>query len=295
MTLEKQQLVQHAALDGHYQIVCRNLFASLNSWYITLVDVEDWDWEVNEYRIFVGTREPPMIDEMNDYSVYYCGYNYYFIDNDGTVKKVVNVNFTEYGEQYTSFLKCAKIQVDYLYSNETGVIHVKDNFELDKNLKVQGGAVLNSDVEVKGDTLLSNVDVSESLNVYKDLKVKGDSEFTKNVKVLENLTVDGNLSLKGNLTSSGSISLEGEINTNSNIKGSSIFTDTITKLSGSGNVSISNGIEVSGNATIHENMKSKSLTVSENASISSASITNATISKDLNVSGYINGLKIKVV
>lgn len=295
MTLEKQQLVQNAALDGHYQIVCRNLFASLNSWYITLVDVEDWDWEVNEYRIFVGTREPPMIDEMNDYSVYYCGYNYYFIDNDGTVKKVVNVNFTEYGEQYTSFLKCAKIQVDYLYSNETGVIHVKDNFELDKNLKVQGGAVLNSDVEVKGDTLLSNVDVSESLNVYKDLKVKGDSEFTKNVKVLENLNVDGNLSLKGNLTSSGSISLEGEINTNSNIKGSSIFTDTITKLSGSGNVSISNGIEVSGNATIHENMKSKSLTVSENASISSASITNATISKDLNVSGYINGLKIKVV
>ena len=295
MTLEKQQLVQNAALDGHYQIVCRNLFASLNSWYITLVDVEDWDWEVNEYRIFVGTREPLMIDEMNDYSVYYCGYNYYFIDNDGTVKKVVNVNFTEYGEQYTSFLKCAKIQVDYLYSNETGVIHVKDNFELDKNLKVQGGAVLNSDVEVKGDTLLSNVDVSESLNVYKDLKVKGDSEFTKNVKVLENLNVDGNLSLKGNLTSSGSISLEGEINTNSNIKGSSIFTDTITKLSGSGNVSISNGIEVSGNATIHENMKSKSLTVSENASISSASITNATISKDLNVSGYINGLKIKVV
>lgn len=295
MTLEKQQLVQNAALDGHYQIVCRNLFASLNSWYITLVDVEDWDWEVNEYRIFVGTREPPMIDEMNDYSVYYCGYNYYFIDNDGTVKKVVNVNFTEYGEQYTSFLKCAKIQVDYLYSNETGVIHVKDNFELDKNLKVQGGAVLNSDVEVKGDTLLSNVDVSESLNVYKDLKVKGDSEFTKNVKVLENLTVDGKLSLKGNLTSSGSISLEGEINTNSNIKGSSIFTDTITKLSGSGNVSISNGIEVSGNATIRENMKSKSLTVSENASISSASITNATISKDLNVSGYINGLKIRVV
>lgn len=295
MTLEKQQLVQNAALDGHYQIVCRNLFASLNSWYITLVDVEDWDWEVNEYRIFVGTREPPMIDEMNDYSVYYCGYNYYFIDNDGTVKKVVNVNFTEYGEQYTSFLKCAKIQVDYLYSNETGVIHVKDNFELDKNLKVQGEAVLNSDVEVKGDTLLSNVDVSESLNVYKDLKVKGDSEFTKNVKVLENLTVDGNLSLNGNLTSSGSISLEGEINTNSNIKGSSIFTDTITKLSGSGNVSISNGIEVSGNATIHENMKSKSLTVSENASISSASITNATISKDLNVSGYINGLKIRVV
>ena len=191
MTLEKQQLVQNAALDGHYQIVCRNLFASLNSWYITLVEVEDWEWEVNEYRIFVGTREPPMIDEMNDYSVYYCGYNYYFIDNDGTVKKVVNVNFTEYGEQYTSFLKCAKIQVDYLYSNETGVIHVKDNFELDKNLNVQGEAVLNSDVEVKGDTLLSNVDVSESLNVYKDLKVKGESEFTKNVKALENLTVSG--------------------------------------------------------------------------------------------------------
>lgn len=295
MTLEKQQLVQNAALDGHYQIVCRQLFASLNSWYITLLDVKDWEWEINEYRIFVGTREPPMIDEMNDYSVYYCGYNYYFIDNDGTVKKVVNVNFTEYGEQYTSFLKCAKIQADYIYSNETGVIHAKDNLNLDKNLNVQGEAVLNSDVEVKGDTLLSNVDVSESLNVYKDLKVKGDSEFTKNVKALENLTVEGNLSLKGNLNSSGSISLEGEINTNSNIKGPNIFTDNITKLSGSGDVSFSNGIEVSGNATIRENMKSKSLTVSENASISSASINNATISKDLNVSGYINGLKIRVV
>lgn len=260
MTLEKQQLVQNAALDGHYQIVCRQLFASLNSWYITLLDVKYWEWEINEYRIFVGTREPPMIDEMNDYSVYYCGYNYYFIDNDGTVKKVVNVNFTEYGEQYTSFLKCAKIQADYIYSNETGVIHAKDNLKLDKNLNVQG-----------------------------------ESEFTKNVKALENLTVDGNLSLKGNLTSSGSISLEGEINTNSNIKGPSIFTDNITKLSGSGNISISNGIEVSGNATISENMKSKSLTVSENATITSASITNASISKDLNVSGYINGLKIRVV
>ena len=199
MTLEKQQLVQNAALDGHYQIVCRQLFASLNSWYITLLDVKYWEWEINEYRIFVGTREPPMIDEMNDYSVYYCGYNYYFIDNDGTVKKVVNVNFTEYGEQYTSFLKCAKIQADYIYSNETGVIHAKDNLKLDKNLNVQGEAVLNSDVEV------------------------------------------------------------------------------------------------SGSATISENMKSKSLTVSENATITSASITNATISKDLNVSGYINGLKIRVV
>lgn len=171
MTLEKQQLVQNAALDGHYQIVCRNLFASLNSWYITLVDVEDWEWEVNEYRIFVGTREPPMIDEMNDYSVYYCGYNYYFIDNDGTVKKVMNVNFTEYGEQYTSFLKCAKIQVDYLYSNETGVIHVKDNFELDKNLNVQGEAVLNSDVEVSGNATISENMKSKSLTVSENASI----------------------------------------------------------------------------------------------------------------------------
>ena len=78
MTTDKQLTVQAAAKDGHYQIVCRHQFAAMNSWYITLTDVDDWDWNVNEYRIFVGTREPPMINEMNDYSVYFCGYTYFF-------------------------------------------------------------------------------------------------------------------------------------------------------------------------------------------------------------------------
>ena len=35
-----------------------------------------------------------MINEMNNYSVYFCGYNYYFLE-DGEVKKQVNVNVAQ--------------------------------------------------------------------------------------------------------------------------------------------------------------------------------------------------------
>ena len=93
-TAENIIKIQQAATSGNYQIVCRQVFGSLNSWYITNTDITDWNWTNNEYRIYVGTKEPPMINEMNDYSVYFCGYNYYFLE-DGEVKKQVNVNVAQ--------------------------------------------------------------------------------------------------------------------------------------------------------------------------------------------------------
>lgn len=297
MTLEKQQLVQNAALDGHYQIVCRQLFAALNSWYITLVDVEDWEWEVNEYRIFVGTREPPMIDEMNDYSVYYCGYNYYFIDNDGTVKRVVNVNFTEYGEQYTSFLKCSKIQTDYLYSNETGFIQVKDSLELDKNLKVHGTATIDLDTEVRGKALINdNLSVHKSVEVYEDLKIGGTTELTGKTRVLSDISIDGDLRLKGEFINTGNIKAGGEMEASGDLKAPGVSTDKIYKFSGTGNIKFLSGFDVTGSVDVSETTKTKNLTVTNNASIGSANVSgDLSVSGNLNVSGAINGLKIRVV
>lgn len=192
MTTDKQLTVEAAAKDGHYQIVCRHQFAALNSWYITLTDVENWDWNVNEYRIFVGTREPPMVDEMNDYSVYFCGYTYYFIDNDEQVKKVTNVNFTEFGEQYTSFLKCSKIQVDALYSNETGIIAVKDNLSLEKNFDTYGDITAKKNLNVLGNAELNGVLTVNSQSQFND-----NVSFNKEIYVNEDLNVNKNVNVAG--------------------------------------------------------------------------------------------------
>lgn len=193
MTTDKQLTVQAAAKDGHYQIVCRHQFAAMNSWYITLTDVDDWDWNVNEYRIFVGTREPPMINEMNDYSVYFCGYTYFFIDNDdGQVKRVTNVNFTEFGEQYTSFLKCEKIQVDKIYSNETGIVTVEDNLRLKKNLDVDG------DVIAKGNfTINKDADIKRNLTVADTTTLQGATTINGQTTINEGLKVNNNVNVTG--------------------------------------------------------------------------------------------------
>lgn len=125
---------------GKYQIVCRNISAQLNDWYITLVKPEDWEWSVNEYRVFVGIDEPPMRNQMNIYSVYFCGYNYYFLDTDSeqTLRKVTNVNFTQYGAQYTTFLRTHEIQSDVITANETGTVEISDNTHVKKDLTVDG-------------------------------------------------------------------------------------------------------------------------------------------------------------
>ena len=92
---ENIRKIEDAAISGKYQIVCRQVFGSLNSWYITNSPTTEWNWSFNEYRIYVGCDEPPMTNKMNDYSVYYCGYNYYFIEEDGKVKKQININVAQ--------------------------------------------------------------------------------------------------------------------------------------------------------------------------------------------------------
>ena len=89
---------------------------------------------------------------MNDYSVYFCGYNYYFIDNDTskTVIKVVNVNFTEFGAQYTSFFKCAKVQADNIYANETTVIELQNDSHVHGDLTVDDYCCLCGDTTLSG-------------------------------------------------------------------------------------------------------------------------------------------------
>lgn len=288
MDFEKQQLVQNAALTGHYQIVCRQLFAAINSWYITTLDVENWNWEINEYRIFVGTREPPMTDEMNDYSVYYCGYNYYFIDTNGIVRRVLNVNLTEYGEQYTTFLKCAKIQANSIFSDDTGYVQIKDNMKVHNNLEVIGTATIGKDTTIGGKTTINN-----------DLTVDGPVELGSDLKV------DGSLTIGGNFRTTGTFNLEGNVGADK-FSAPKITVNEISKYSGEGNISVSTGVNVSsvkssGNIETNSNIKadgnlSCNNITAKNANLKNITLTgNETIGGNLTVTGTINGLTIKVV
>lgn len=280
MTTDKQLTVEAAAKDGHYQIVCRHQFAALNSWYITLTDVENWDWNVNEYRIFVGTREPPMIDEMNDYSVYFCGYTYYFIDNDEQVKKVTNVNFTEFGEQYTSFLKCSKIQVDALYSNETGIIAVKDNLSLEKNFDTYGDITAKKNLNVLGNAELNG-----------SLTVNSQSQFNDNVSFNKEIYVNEGLHLKGEFFNEGNMSISGETELNG-LKSQVISVDEILRYSGSSDIIFYNGILTKDNLTVNN-----TTTLQGRTTINGQTTVNEdlNVNKNVNVAGYINNIKIRIL
>lgn len=280
MTTDKQLTVEAAAKDGHYQIVCRHQFAALNSWYITLTDVENWDWNVNEYRIFVGTREPPMIDEMNDYSVYFCGYTYYFIDNDEQVKKVTNVNFTEFGEQYTSFLKCSKIQVDALYSNETGIIAVKDNLSLEKNFDTYGDINAKKNLNVLGNTELNG-----------GLTVNSQSQFNDNVSFNKGIYVNEGLHLKGGFFNEGNMHISGETEL-SGVKSQVVHVDEILRYSGSSDIIFYNGILTKDNLTVNN-----TTTLQGRTTINGQTTVNEdlNVNKNVNVAGYINNIKIRIL
>lgn len=280
MTTDKQLTVEAAAKDGHYQIVCRHQFAALNSWYITLTDVENWDWNVNEYRIFVGTREPPMVDEMNDYSVYFCGYTYYFIDNDEQVKKVTNVNFTEFGEQYTSFLKCPKIQVDALYSNETGIIAVKDNLSLEKNFDTYGDITAKKNLNVLGNAELNG-----------DLTVNSQSQFNDNVSFNKEIYVNEGLHLKGEFFNEGNMHISGETEL-SGVKSQVISVDEILRYSGSSDIIFYNGILTKDNLTVNN-----TTTLQGRTTINGQTTVNEdlNVNKNVNVAGYINNIKIRIL
>lgn len=280
MTTDKQLTVEAAAKDGHYQIVCRHQFAALNSWYITLTDVENWDWNVNEYRIFVGTREPPMIDEMNDYSVYFCGYTYYFIDNDEQVKKVTNVNFTEFGEQYTSFLKCSKIQVDALYSNETGIIAVKDNLSLEKNFDTYGDITAKKNLNVLG-----NAELNGSLTVNSQSQFNDNVSFNKEIYVNEGLHLKGEFFNEGNMHVSGETELSG-------VKSQVVHVDEILRYSGSSDIIFYNGILTKDNLTVNN-----TTTLQGRTTINGQTTVNEdlNVNKNVNVAGYINNIKIRIL
>lgn len=285
MTTDKQLTVEAAAKDGHYQIVCRHQFAALNSWYITLTDVENWDWNVNEYRIFVGTREPPMIDEMNDYSVYFCGYTYYFIDNDEQVKKVTNVNFTEFGEQYTSFLKCSKIQVDALYSNETGIIAVKDNLSLEKNFDTYGDITAKKNLNVLGNAELNGgLTVAGQSNLNGGLNVNNQSQFNDDVIFNERVYTNGDFHLKGEFFNEGNMHVgESEF---TGVKSQVINVDEVLRYSGSSDIIFYNGILTKDNLTVNN-----TTTLQGRTTINGQT----TVNENLNVTGYINNIKIRIL
>ena len=284
MTTDKQLTVQAAAKDGHYQIVCRHQFAAMNSWYITLADVDDWDWNVNEYRIFVGTREPPMINEMNDYSVYFCGYTYFFIDNDdGQVKSVTNVNFTEFGEQYTSFLKCEKIQVDKVYSNETGKVTVEDSLSINKGLDVSDDVIANA-----------NVSVSKNLSTSGNLSVSGESQFSKKVVMESDLNVNSDFYLSGEFYNTNNMRVTGDASIDTSLKTPDIYVNNISRLSGSGSVVFKDGIQVEKDLIANANVSvSKNLSTSGNLNVSGESQfgKKVVMDSDLNVNSdfYLSG------
>ena len=300
MTTDKQLTVQAAAKDGHYQIVCRHQFAAMNSWYITLTDVDDWDWNVNEYRIFVGTHEPPMINEMNDYSVYFCGYTYFFIDNDdGQVKRVTNVNFTEFGEQYTSFLKCEKIQVDKIYSNETGIVTVEDNLRLKKNLDVDGDVIAKGNFTINKDLkVVENAEIDGNLSVYDKSYFKNESTFEKD------LHIDADIYLKGQLYNTGNMVITGEAQAEGTFKAPGISTNEFSRYTGSSEMIFNNGIQTKANLIVDTDADIKrNLTVADTTTLQGATTINGqtTINEELkvnnnvNVTGYINNIKIRVL
>lgn len=294
MTTDKQLTVQAAAKDGHYQIVCRHQFAAMNSWYITLTDVDDWDWNVNEYRIFVGTREPPMINEMNDYSVYFCGYTYFFIDNDdGQVKRVTNVNFTEFGEQYTSFLKCEKIQVDKIYSNETGIVTVEDNLRLKKNLDVDGDVIAKGNFTINKDLkVVENAEIDGSLSVYDKSYFKNESTFEKD------LHIDADIYLKGQLYNTGNMVITGEAQAEGTFKAPGISTNEFSRYTGSSEMIFNNGIQTKANLIVDTDADIKrNLTVAGATTINGQTTINKElkVNNNVNVTGYINNIKIRVL
>lgn len=171
MTSENMLKVQQAASSGNYQIVCRPVSGAIDSWYITLTDISDWNWGFNEYRIYVGTKEPPMTNEMNSYSVYFCGYTYYYIDTDGQVKKITNVNFTEYGAQYTSFLRCSKVMVDQILTNENSTLEFINDVKIDKGLTVESNVNFKGDQDVSG-----SLKIKDSINLNDAIKLEYDMD-----------------------------------------------------------------------------------------------------------------------
>ena len=305
MTLEEQKIVEDAAKDGHYQIVCRRTFAALNSWYITITDTEDWDWNISEYRIFIGTREPPMINEMNAYSVYYCGYTYYFIDNDSKVKKVTNVNFTELGEQYTSFLKCAKIQADNIYANETGLVRIKDNTVLEKNADVTGS------LSVSGETTLGVTYVRNDLTVHDDVKFEKGFEVVGETKFDGDVQIDGDFTLKGQFKVAGASQAQ-ESNADSvNTEILRTYNIARNKNKGNGSITVNSNLDVIGDSEAIEfypgniraaaELSSNTLKVSGSASTGNLTVNgtntindDTTINGNLTVSGSINNLLISI-
>ena len=294
MTTDKQLTVQAAAKDGHYQIVCRHQFAAMNSWYITLTDVDDWDWNVNEYRIFVGTREPPMINEMNDYSVYFCGYTYFFIDNDdGQVKRVTNVNFTEFGEQYMSFLKCEKIQVDKIYSNETGIVTVEDNLRLKKNLDVDGDVIAKGNFTINKDLkVVENAEIDGNLSVYDKSYFKNESTFEKD------LHIDADIYLKGQFYNTGNMVITGEAQAEGTFKAPGISTNEFSRYTGSSEMIFNNGIQTKANLIVDTDADIKrNLTVAGATTINGQTTINEElkVNNNVNVTGYINNIKIRVL
>lgn len=169
---ENIRKIEDAAISGKYQIVCRQVLGSLNSWYITNNPTTEWNWGFNEYRIYVGCNEPPMTNKMNDYSVYYCGYNYYFLEG-GTVKKQVNVNVAQDCES-APYFKSNHILSDKITPLENGNVEIE-------NLRADGlkaNEIFTDKVtSLKGDT----VSIGQNLTVEGNLTVKGDTKQVNTV------------------------------------------------------------------------------------------------------------------
>lgn len=228
------------------------------------------------------------------------GIHIFFIDNDdGQVKRVTNVNFTEFGEQYTSFLKCEKIQVDKVYSKETGIVTVEDNLRFKKNLDVDGDVTAKSNFTINKDLkVVGNTEIDGNLNVY-------DKSFFKNESTFENdLHIGADLYLNGELYHTGNMKISGEAQAEGTFRAPALCSNEFSRFTGSSEIIFNNGIQTKANLIVDTDADIKgNLTVANTTTLQGSTTINGqtTINKELkvndnvNVTGYINNIKIRVL
>lgn len=205
ITDEQKRIVEQAAIDKKYQIVCRNLEAGIFAWYITTTSPDHWNWYINEYRILKGCSNPPDEElDLDNYSVWYCGYNYYFKDegSDGKMytHRVMNVFLSEKGEWYTTYLQCSKIRADTFYANNEGIINFKNDtvvtgdFYVKRTNGTDEFSVLNTDgkttVNVDGDVKVNGLIEANTIKVPDVVEINNNEVYVEvNTNFSKNITV----------------------------------------------------------------------------------------------------------
>lgn len=119
-----------------------------------------------------------MLNQMNEYSVYYCGYSYYFLENNGELRKQININVAQ-DYDTAPYFKSNQTFTDKISRLEQDKIEITDNTEVDKNLTVDGDINLKNGLTVSGNTTVEDLTVNKNGMVTGTLTVENLNIGTK--------------------------------------------------------------------------------------------------------------------